>query len=90
MTKLEIMLPDAVSGAVEALSRQTGQSREDIVARAVEAYLDGRNRWQADMDRALGDVDHDLGHDGEAVLTWMESWGDEAALPPPPSFVERS
>ncbi|MFN4205307.1 MAG: hypothetical protein ACK4HG_02855 [Agrobacterium albertimagni] len=90
MTKLEIMLPDVVTVAIETLSRQTGQSREDIVARAVEAYLDGRNRWQADMDRALGDVDRDLGHDGDEVLTWMESWGDEAVMPPPPSFVERS
>ncbi len=77
MTKLEIMLPDAISGAVETLSRQTGQSQEDIVTRAVEAYVDGRARWQADMERALADVDADHGHDGEDVLAWMERWGDE-------------
>lgn len=83
MTKLEIMLPDAVSGAVETLSRQTGQSQEAIITRAIEAYVDGRARLQADMERALADVDGDLGHDGEAVLDWMERWGDEPQAPPP-------
>jgi predicted transcriptional regulator len=78
MTKLEIMLPDAVSGAIETLARQTGQSQEDIITRAVEAYVEGRARWQADMERALDDVERDLGHDGEAVLAWME--GDTARL----------
>jgi predicted transcriptional regulator len=83
MTKLEIMLPEAVSGAVETLSRQTGQSREDIVTRAVEAYVDGRRRWHADMEKALADVDRDLGHDGDEVLAWMEGWGEEPMSPPP-------
>jgi predicted transcriptional regulator len=84
MTKLEIMLPDAVSGAVETLSRRTGQSQEAIITRAVEAYVDGRARWLADMERALDDVERDLGHDGEDVLAWMERWGDEPQTPPPP------
>jgi predicted transcriptional regulator len=83
MTKLEIMLPAAISGAIETLSRQTGQTQEDIVARAVEVYVDGRNRWQADMERALEDVDRDIGHDGDAVLAWMDGWGDEPETPPP-------
>ena len=83
MTKLEIMLPDAVSGAIETLSRQTGQSQADIIARAVEAYVDGRARWHADMERALADVDSDLGHDGDAVLAWMDVWGDEPGASPP-------
>ncbi|KQW31291.1 hypothetical protein ASE36_03225 [Rhizobium sp. Root274] len=83
MTKLEIMLPDAISGAVETLSRQTGQSQEDIITRAVVAYVDGRARWQADMERALADVDSDQGHDGDDVLAWMERWGDEPGAPPP-------
>jgi predicted transcriptional regulator len=78
MTKLEIMLPEAISGAIETLSRQTGQTQEDIVTRAVEVYVDGRKRWQADMERALEDVDRDIGHDGDAVLAWMD--GDTAWL----------
>ena len=90
MTKLEIMLPDAVSGAIETLSRQTGQSQEAIITRAVEAYVEGRSLWEADMERALADVERDLGHDGEEVLAWMETWGEEEVLPLPPSFVERS
>jgi predicted transcriptional regulator len=72
MTKLEIMLPAAISGAIETLSRQTGQTQEDIVARAIEVYVDGRNRWQTDMERALEDVDRAIGHDGNAVLAWMD------------------
>ncbi|MFN3506018.1 MAG: hypothetical protein ACK4ZU_00975 [Allorhizobium sp.] len=84
MTKLEIMLPDAVSGAVETLSRQTGQSQEAIITRAVEAYVEGRARWQADMERALEDIERDLGHDGDEVLAWMDRWGDEPGAPPPP------
>lgn len=83
MTKLEIMLPETISGAIEALSRQTGQTQEDIVARAIEVYVDGRNRWHADMDRALEDVDRDIGHDGDAVLAWMDAWGDGSETPPP-------
>ena len=78
MTKLEIMLPAAISGAIETLSRRTGQTQEDIVARAVEVYVDGRNRWKADMERALEDVDRDVGYDGDAVLAWMD--GDTARL----------
>lgn len=84
MTKLEIMLPDAVSGAVETLSRQTGQSQEAIITRAVEAYVEGRARWQADMERALEDIERDLGHDGDEVLAWMDRWGDEPGATPPP------
>ena len=78
MTKLEIMLPAAISGAIETLSRRTGQTQEDIVARAVEVYVDGRNRWKADMERALEDVDRDVEYDGDAVLAWMD--GDTARL----------
>ncbi|MDH4413940.1 MAG: hypothetical protein QE484_11565 [Rhizobium sp.] len=83
MTKLELMLPDAVSVAVETLSRQTGQSQEDIVARAIEVYLDGRARWYADMETALAHADGNLGHDGDEVLAWMARWGDEPDAPPP-------
>lgn len=85
MTKLEIMLPESLSGAVDTLSRQTGQAREDIIARAIELYLDGRSRWHADMQKALDDVDQDLGHDGDAVLAWMDRWGEEPGMLPPAS-----
>jgi predicted transcriptional regulator len=81
MTKFEIMLPEAASGAIDSLARQTGQTREHIVQRAIETYVEGLNRWHADMERALADVDRDIGHDGEAVLAWVESWSDGHTKP---------
>ncbi len=83
MTKLEIMLPEAASGAIDSLARQTGQTREHIVQRAIETYVEGLNRWHADMEQALADVDRDIGHDGDDILNWMDRWGEEpTALPP--------
>lgn len=83
VTKHAITLPQHLDDQLEDIASATGRSREDILAVAVENYVLSRPNWHSDMDRALGQVREGVGYDGDAVLKWMESWGDEQEEPAP-------
>ncbi|WP_205910503.1 ribbon-helix-helix protein, CopG family [Rhizobium sp. FY34] len=75
MTKFEITLPDHMASEIDDAARAKGLSRQAFVATALQHYLIGHHRWQADIEAALQDVDEERGHDGDDVLDWMKSWG---------------
>lgn len=80
--RIAVELPEELESKVASLAAQTGRSRSELVADAVEIYLTNTARWHKEMDDAVSDIALG-GHDGEDVLKWLDSWGSEDELPRP-------
>lgn len=78
-----IRLPDEIQKNVEKLATMTQRSHSGIINEAVEAYVNDRLAYVADLDRAVASVETGVGHSGEQIFSWMRSWGQINELPSP-------
>jgi len=66
---------------------EADRSASWIAARAIEAYLDGRDAKRRAIAEALAEADRDEFVSGESVAAWMDSWGSgNETLPPGPDI----
>ena len=78
-----VRLPDATRKNVEKLATLTKRSRSFIINEAVEAYVNDRMAYIADLDRAVQSAETGPNHSGEQIFKWMRSWGQADELPSP-------
>ncbi|MBD9513664.1 CopG family ribbon-helix-helix protein [Pseudomonas sp. PDM22] len=82
-TAVSVLLPLQLARAVEQLVERTGQSRDQIVHQALEAWVE-REQTRSRLTReSLSDVDSGHVVDHQAVLAWAESLSSEDPLPAP-------
>jgi len=59
-----------------------------VVQHALESYLDGLEYERKITDAAFAEFDQGIFVEGEAVHTWMRSWGTDKELPMPKAVNE--
>jgi len=69
--------------AVEQLVERTGQSRDEVVQQALEAWVEREQTRSRLTRKSLSDVDSGYVVDHQAVLAWAESLSSEDPLPMP-------
>ena len=74
-TRHQFLLTPALSEKLERLSRQPGATKSDIIARAVEAFIERRGESEIDTryGQRLDRLSRDLGHARRDVETILES-----------------
>lgn len=74
-TRHQFHLPPALSEKLDRLSRQPGARKSDIIARAVEAFIDRRGESEIDQryGQRLDRLSRDLGHARRDVEMILES-----------------
>ncbi|MFR0693579.1 CopG family ribbon-helix-helix protein [Enterobacterales bacterium AE_CKDN230030158-1A_HGKHYDSX7] len=82
-TAVSVHLLLQLARAVEQLVERTGQSRDQIVKQALEAWMEGEQTRSRLTRESLSDVDSGHVVDHMAVLAWAESLSSEDPLPMP-------
>jgi predicted transcriptional regulator len=86
-----VRLPDATRKNVDKLATLTKRSRSFIINEAVEAYVNDRIAYIADLDAAVHSAETGPSHSGEQIFKWMRSWGQSDELPSPqPDIPKRT
>ncbi len=86
-----VRLPDVTRKNVEKLAVLTKRSRSYIINEAVEAYVRDRMAYIRDLDRAVASAESGVGHSGEQIFDWMQSWGQAGEITSPqPDLPKRS
>ena len=78
-----VRLPEDIKQQVDALARLSKRSRSFIVNEAVAAYLHDRADYIRELDEAVKNVESGIGHSGDQIFAWLDSWGTENELPSP-------
>ncbi|MGL5115576.1 MAG: CopG family ribbon-helix-helix protein, partial [Beijerinckiaceae bacterium] len=68
---------------LETAAREEDRSADSVAQRAITEFLDRRDAFQRELDTSLAEADRDELIDGDAVHTWIESWGTGNQLPEP-------
>ncbi len=86
-----VRLPDETRKNVDKLATLTKRSRSYIINEAVNAYVNDRIAYLADLDEAVESAKSGPNHSGEQIFKWMRSWGQADELPmPKPDIPNRS
>ena len=78
-----IRLPDTLRAEIDAIAEATDRSRAYVVKEAIEAYVEDRRRYIAELQAAKASALNGPLHSAESVFAWMESWGTGSRLPKP-------
>jgi predicted transcriptional regulator len=78
-----VRLPEETRRNVDKLATLTKRSRSFIINEAVEAYVNDRMAYLADLETAVQTAESGPGHSGEQIFKWMRSWGQADELPSP-------
>lgn len=78
-----VRLPDEVKVQLDELAVLTKRSRSFLVQEAVTSYVKDRAAYLRDIDSAVLSAESGLGHSGEQIFGWMESWGTDREQPSP-------
>lgn len=82
-----VRLPDEVKTQLDELAIMTKRSRSYLVQEAVLAYVKDRAAYLQEIDQAVASAQSGIGHSGEKIFSWMESWGTQSEQPSPePDF----
>lgn len=82
-TTFSIRIPVETKRELEEYARATKRSSAFIAKEAIDAHLAERRAYLAAIDEAVKEADEGVFVSGEAVLTWLRSWGTEDELPRP-------
>ena len=87
-TTVSVTLNKTVKERLNELAAQTERSEDELMAEAIEVYVELRD-WQAEeIRRALREADAGgpfVAH--EDIIRWVSSWGSENELPPPEATI---
>jgi predicted transcriptional regulator len=86
---LSVRLPNDVKRKVDDIAHATKRSRSFIIKEAVASYVNGREAYLRDLDAALKSADSGVGHSGEQIFGWMETWGTAEEAPSPAPDIVR-
>lgn len=78
-----VRLPDEVKSQLDELAALTKRSRSFLVQEAVSSYVKDRAAYLRDIDSAVQSAESGLGHSGEQIFGWMESWGTASEVSSP-------
>jgi predicted transcriptional regulator len=78
-----VRLPDEVKSQLDELAALTKRSRSYLVQEAVASYVKDRAAYLQDIDQAMASAESGVGHSGEQIFEWMESWGTDSEKPSP-------
>jgi len=81
-----VRIQPEIAKQLEKVSARLHRSKSSIINQAVEEFLDHQQqeqqRWQETLE-ALQSIRSGQVVSGEAVHSWMESWGTDDELPAP-------
>ena len=82
-----VRLSEDLRSQVDRLASMTKRSRSFLINEAVEQYVADRLVYLTDLDAAVDAIDTQPTHDGEAVFSWMKTWGQDEVKPAAEVFV---
>lgn len=86
MTVTTIRLQPEVESGLEAMADKLHRSKNWLVNQAIREFVarqeQEQSRWSETL-TAMGSVAQGKVVSGQAVQTWLESWGNSNELPPP-------
>jgi predicted transcriptional regulator len=86
MTVTTVRLQPEVEAGLEAVADQLHRTKSWVINQAIREYLERRQleqtRWQETLE-AMDSVAQGKVVSGEAVHSWLRSWGSADELPPP-------
>lgn len=68
---------------LEEHARLLNVSESEIARRAIESYLEIPARERAVLKERIAEADKGVFISGEAMMRWIDSWGNDNELPPP-------
>lgn len=80
-----VRLPAGIKQKLEALATSTNRSKSWLAAQAIVAYVEEQS-WQIQqIEEAISVADSESAEwiDGDAVNTWLNSWGTDTERPTP-------
>lgn len=80
---LTIRLGRTVKERLEGLAVATKRTKSSLAAEAIESFVELEERQLEGIKKALASLDRGEGVAHEDVVSWLESWGTEVALPIP-------
>lgn len=78
-----VRLPDDMKSQLDQLAKLTKRSRSFLVQEAIAFYVKDRAAYLLDIDEAVASAESGIGHSGEQIFEWMNSWGTDGELPSP-------
>jgi predicted transcriptional regulator len=78
-----VRLPEEVKSQLDELAVLTKRSRSFLVQEAVSAYVADRAAYLRDIDSAVLSAESGIGHSGDQIFEWLESWGTDNEKPSP-------
>ena len=86
MSVTTVRLQAEVERGLEAIADKLSRSKSWVINQALREYLERQEqeqtRWQETL-KAMESVAQGRVVSGEAVHTWLRSWGTDNELPPP-------
>ena len=86
MSVTTVRLQAEVESGLEAIADKLSRSKSWVINQALREYLERQEqeqtRWQETL-KAMESVAQGRVVSGEAVHTWLRSWGTDNELPPP-------
>ncbi len=86
MSVTTVRLQPELEQSLQAMAGSTHRSKSWLINQAVKEFIARQdieqNRWQQTL-QAMESVAQGRVVSGEAVHTWLESWGTDKELPPP-------
>ena len=87
MSVTSIRLQPDVENGLEAMSDKLHRSKNWLINQAIREFVARQeleqSRWKETL-TAMESVAHGKSISGQAVQSWLESWGTSNELPPPP------
>jgi len=86
-----LRLPDDTRNRLEEEARRSERSASFVATKAIEAFLDARDRKRIAIESTIAEADNGAFVSQEAVDSWMDSWGaaNELSFPDPDVTLPR-
>jgi predicted transcriptional regulator len=78
-----IRLPDKLRAEIDAIAEATDRSRAYVVKEAIEAYVEERRRYIAELEAAKAGALKGPNYSMKVVSAWLDSLGTANPLPKP-------
>jgi predicted transcriptional regulator len=85
MVKTSVQIHDNLMEKLIVMEARQQREKSGIINEAVREYIEREERRQLLEETQIGLADIQAGRviDGEKVMAWLESWGNEHELEPP-------
>lgn len=89
-TQFSMRLSDDLKKSLETISQISHRSQSQIATRAIAEYVK-KNEWKLTaIQEAKKEADKGIFVSQDAVMDWLDSWGDENELPAPEPDIFRN